>query len=163
MEDRVRFGDVEADLMIGSQRGCPLLVLTDRASLYTKIQKLPSKEATPMVHAIMEKIKEIGPQRIKTMTFDNGLEFAKHDLIKQPFGIKTFFTRPYSSQCKGTVENRIGVLRRWFNKGESIDDDTDQEIQIIEDKINNRGVRQLDYLSPIEKIKSTWDYVALDS
>ncbi|MCY4297911.1 MAG: IS30 family transposase [Flavobacteriaceae bacterium] len=130
---------------------------------YTKIQKLPSKEATPVAQAIIEIIHEIGPQLMKTMTFDNGLEFAKHDLIKQPFGIETYFTRSYSSQEKGTVENRIGVLRRWFTKGESIDDDTDQEIQIIEDKINNRGIRQLDYLSPIEKITSTWAHVVLDS
>ncbi|MCY3998687.1 MAG: hypothetical protein OXC92_03815 [Flavobacteriaceae bacterium] len=44
-----------------------------------------------------------------------------------------------------------------------MDDDINQEIQIIEDKINHRGVRQLDYLSPIGKIKSTWAHVALDS
>ena len=163
VEERVRFGDFEVDLMMGSQIGCPLLVLTDKASWYTKIQKLPSKEATPVAQAIIEIIHEIGPQLMKTMTFDNGLEFAKHDLIKQPFGIETYFTRSYSSQEKGTVENRIGVLRRWFTKGESIDDDTDQEIQIIEDKINNRGIRQLDYLSPIEKITSTWAHVVLDS
>ncbi len=163
VEERVRFGDFEADLMIGSKTGCPLLVLTHRASLYTKIQKLPSKGDTPVVQAIIENIREISPQLMKTITFDNGLEFAKHNLIKQQFGIETYFTRPYWSQEKGTVENRIGVLRRWFTKRKSIDDDTNQEIQIIEDKINNRGVGKFDYLSPIEKIKSTWSHVALDS
>ena len=112
VEERVRFGDFEADLMIGSKTGCPLFVLTDRASRYTKIQKLPSKGATPVVQAVIENIREIGPQLMKTIPFDHGLELAKHHLIKQQFGIETYFTRPYSSQEKGTVENRIGILRR---------------------------------------------------
>jgi len=163
VEDRVRFGDFEADLMIGRKTGCPLLVLTDRASLYTKIKKLPGKDATKVVEAIIEMIQKIGPQRVKTITFDNGLEFAKHVRIKKLFGIETYFTRPYSSQEKGTVENRIGVIRRWFSKGESIDEITDQEIQQIENKMNNRGVRKFEYLSPMEKIKSTWGHVALDT
>ncbi len=70
---------------------------------------------------IIENIKEIGPQVMKITTFDRGLEFTKHYLIKQLFGIETVFNRPYSFQEKGTVENRIGVLGRWFTKGEIID------------------------------------------
>ncbi len=69
--------------------GCSLQTVV---SLSTSWQK-----KTPVVHAIMEKTKEIGSQVIKTMAFDNGLEFAKRDLIKKQFSIKTFFTRPYPS------------------------------------------------------------------
>lgn len=159
VEERVRFGDFEADFMIGSKTGCPLLVLTDRARMYTNIKKLPANEATQVVEAIIEIIQKIYPQMVQTMTFDNGLELVKHGRIKPLFGVETYVTRPY----KGTVENRIGVLQRRFFKGKSINQCTDQQIQIIEDKMNNRGVRQLEYLSSVEKINATWDHVALAS
>ena len=53
---------------------------------------------------------------IKTITFDNGKEFSRHNKIAIDLNVKTYFTRPYTSQDKGTVENRIGVIRRFFPK-----------------------------------------------
>ena len=90
------------------------------------------------------------------MTFDNGKEFAKHKEIADKHGVKTYFTRPYTSQDKGTVENRIGLIRRFLPKRTDLNLVSEQRIKEIEKLINNRRVRKFRYISPIEKLKSTW-------
>lgn len=64
-------------------------------------------------------IVKLGPiqNSIKTLTFDNGLAFAKHELMATALQVTTYFTRPYTSRDKGTIESKIGQLRRWFPKG----------------------------------------------
>ena len=89
--------------------------------------------------------------QIKTLTFDNDLAFAKHELIAKVLNVKTYFTRPYTSQDKGTVENRIGVIRRFFPKGTDMTKVHWNTIKSVERKLNNRPVRKFNYLSPKEK------------
>ncbi len=156
VDNRQRIGDIEVDLMLGKRNGPPLLVMTDRATLVTKIDLLPSKNAGLVADTITDRILKIGSPWIKTMTFDNGLEFAKHEKIAKACGVKTYFTRPYTSQDKGTVENRIGLIRRWLPKGCDLSTIHIEQIKKIEAYINNRRVRKFGYLSPIEKLKSTW-------
>ena len=157
VERRVRFGDFEADLMIGKQTGQPLLVLVDRASLYTIIEKLSSKEADVVAATISRRIHQLGIEKVHTMTFDNGKEFARHLKVAQDCQLDTYFTRPYTSQDKGTVENRIGVIRRWWPKGTDLNQVSDSEIKRIETLLNNRPVRKHKYLNPIEKMHQLWD------
>jgi len=90
------------------------------------------------------------------MTFDNGKEFAGHKAIAEKHAVKTFFTRPYTSQDKGTVENRIGLIRRFLPKKTDLNLISQSRIKEIESLINNRRVRKFGYISPIEKLKSTW-------
>jgi len=162
VESRNRIGDIEVDLMIGKQDGPPLLVMTDRATLITTLDKLKSKNADDIAAIINEKIDRLGSSWIKTMTFDNGKEFARHAKIRDHGNVKTFFTRPYTSQDKGTVENRIGLIRRWLPKGCDLNKISDKRIAEVEKMINNRKVKKFGYLTPLEKLKSTWS-VALIS
>lgn len=69
---------------------------------------------------------------------------------KQKTGAEAYFTRPYTSQDKGTVENRIGVVRRFLPKKTDLRMITHQRIREIERSINNRPIRKFGYLSPIE-------------
>ena len=153
---RNRIGDIEVDLMMGKKHGPPLLVMTDRATLITTLDKLEDKNAEQIARLINQKIARMGTSWIKTMTFDNGKEFAQHMKITQEHGVKTYFTRPYTSQDKGTVENRIGLIRRWLPKGCDLSKVSQERIKEIEKLINNRKVRKFGYISPIEKLKSTW-------
>ncbi|MGK0255145.1 MAG: IS30 family transposase [Mariniflexile sp.] len=98
---------------------------------------------------------------MKTITFDNGKEFSEHQDIAETFNVKTYFTTPYTSQEKGTVENRIGVIRRFFPKKTDLRDITEKRIKQVELSINNRPVRKFNYLSPIEKLNNK--FVALMS
>ena len=117
VQGRSRIGDMEVDLMLGKQDGPPLLVMTDRAIMVTKIDLLPSEEAHRVAATIADRVLRVGCSWIKTITFDCGLEFAGHGTVAQRCGVKTYFTRPYTSQHKVTVENRIGLIRRWLPKG----------------------------------------------
>ncbi|MGB5941909.1 MAG: IS30 family transposase, partial [Leeuwenhoekiella sp.] len=113
---RSRIGDVEVDLMMGSNHKSALLVMTDRATLVTMLEKLEGKGADEVYEKMKKRLTGFDHSWIKTITFDNGKEFAQHHKIARDLKVKTYFTRPYTSQDKGTVENRIGVIRRFFPK-----------------------------------------------
>lgn len=156
VDERSRLGDIEVDLMMGKDHKSALLVMVDRATLITKMDKLEGKDADRISEIIQDRIQKIGSSWIKTMTFDNGKEFSKHQDIADKHGVKTFFTRPYTSQDKGTVENRIGVIRRWLPKGTDLREVSDKEIKKIQSYINKRRIKKFGYISPIDKLKSTW-------
>ncbi len=120
VDQRTRLGDIEVDLMMGKDHKSALLVMVDRATLITTMDKLDGKDAGRVEQVISERIDRIGSSWIKTMTFDNGKEFSRHQDIADKHGVKTFFTRPYTSQDKGTVENRIGVIRKVASKGNGL-------------------------------------------
>ncbi len=149
---RKRRGDYEVDLMIGKNRKPALIVLTDRKLRLTELIKIENKKAKYISKKIIERVR-LKSIKIHTMTFDNGLEFADHQIIAKALGIKTYFTRPYTSQDKGSVENRIGVIRRFLPKGTDVSKIHHNTIRTIESKINNRPLRIFDYLTPNEKNK----------
>ncbi|WP_051931314.1 IS30 family transposase [Gillisia sp. Hel_I_29] len=156
INERKRIGDIEVDLMMGKDHKSALLVMTDRATLITKLDKLDGKDSTTVAKIINQCIARIGSSWVKTLTFDNGKEFAQHESIAKKHKVKTCFTRPYTSQDKGTVENRIGVIRRFLPKKTDLNLVNHQRIKEIEKMINNRRIRKFGYISPIEKLKSTW-------
>jgi len=84
------------------------------------------------------------------------MERSLPDIIADKHGVKSYFTRPYTSQDKGTVENRIGLIRRFFPKKTDLNIISEHRIKEVEQLINNRRVRKFGYISPIEKLKSTW-------
>ena len=150
--DRSRVGDLEADLMIGSNHQGALLVLTDRATLHTRLHLLPCKESSFIKEAILKCLQR-NPYKAHTLTFDNDKAFVEHEAIAEKASLKTFFTRPYTSQDKGTVENRIGVIRRFFPKKTNLTFVTQQQVQEVETKLNNRPVRKFNYLTPNQALQ----------
>ena len=153
VNQRKRKGDLEVDLMMGKNHKPGLIVITDRKTLETKLIKLTTKKAKVVANKIIAKlIKE--NSRIHTLTFDNDLAFADHQRIATLLEVKNYFTRPYTSQDKGTVENRIGVIRRFFPKSTDMSKVHHNTIRSIERKLNNRPVRKFNYLTPIEKKNS---------
>lgn len=153
IEDRTRIGDIEVDLMLGKNHKSALLVMTDRTTLVTMIERLENKSAEHVYTKIVERLSRINKSWIKSITFDNGKEFALHYKIAKEFNVKTFFTRPYTSQDKGTVENRIGVIRRYFPKRTDLNLISDERIKEVEKYINFRPIRKFNYNNPIEVLK----------
>ena len=86
---------------------------------------------------------------VKTVTLDNDQSFAQHYRLHK-MGIETFFTHPYSSQEKGSVENRIGVIRRFFDKKTEFKKIDQLEVRKVEKMINDRPMRIFKYRSPNE-------------
>ena len=159
IERRNRIGDIEVDLMMGKDHKPGLIVLTDRTTLETHLIKTNSKKAKHISDKIIRRLKR-HKMKIRTLTFDNDLAFAHHERIAKRLGVKTYFTRPYTSQDKGTVENRIGVTRRFFPKGTDMTNIHYNTIKSVETKLNNRPVRKFKYLSPLQ-MKELFNPVAL--
>ena len=136
--------------------------MTDRATLQTRLRKLKDKGSKEVSKAIKTLIRS-NPFKTRTLTFDNDLAFSCHNEIAEEFSIKTYFTRPYTSQDKGTVENRIGVLRRFFPKKTNLTFVSGQMVGQIERKLNNRPVRKFNYKTPNQVLQKkialiTWTY-----
>lgn len=154
VDKRNRIGDIEVDLMMGSNHKSALLVMTDRTTLVTMIEKLKSKNAEEINQKMMKRLTQFNCCWIKTITYDNGKEFALHHQIAKSLNVKTYFTRPYTSQDKGTVENRIGVIRRFFPKKTDLRKITDDRIKEVERLLNYRPIRKFNYKNPIEQLKN---------
>ena len=102
-----------ADLILFGNRGKSLLTLEERHSRLLLAQTLTSKAATPAVSAIAQLLSPFSPQWRRTVTFDNGTEFARHHQL-HALEIQTFFCATRSPWQKGVVENGIGRLRRFL-------------------------------------------------
>ena len=147
VRQRKRLGDLEVDLMMGKDHKGALLVTTDRASLFTRLVKLDGKSSKEVYKALIKRLAKI-KYPLHTLTFDNDKAFSEHTTVGEKLSVDTFFTRPYTSQDKGTVENRIGVIRRFIPKKTDLRTVNAKQIRKIENKINNRPVRKYNYLTP---------------
>jgi IS30 family transposase len=147
VQKRSRPGDIEVDFMMGKNHKGALLVMTDRATLHTSLHKLEHRQSNEVSKTIIKKLKK-AEYPLHTMTFDNDKGFADHMVVADALQINTYFTRPYTSQDKGTVENRIGQVRRFFPKKTDLSAVTDRQVKQVEQFLNDRPVRKFNYQTP---------------
>ena len=147
---RKRLGDYEVDLMMGKGHQSALLVITDRKTIKTRIRKVKGKGSEAIADKIIQMI-QANKMPAKTFTFDNDLAFAAHEWVAKQLKAKTYFAHPYTSQEKGTVENRIGVLRMFFPKKTDFNLIHSSRIKSVENSINIRPVRKFGYRTPNEE------------
>lgn len=150
VNSRLRFGDWEGDSMLGGKRGPIISVQQERKSRYILLSKCKDKSAVATRKAITTKFKQIAEPLLQTFTLDRGTENAQWQL----FGVDTYFCDPYSSWQKGSVENVIGLLRRYLPKGKSLKNLTPAQLKILQDKINHRPRKSLDFQTPHEVLLS---------
>jgi IS30 family transposase len=105
-------GHWEADLMLFSTYGQAVLVAHERQSRIVLLARQPSKAAAPTAEQLQAWLRLLPPGLRKTITFDNGTEFAQHYKLTQQLGIQTFFCDTHSPWQKGGIENAIGRMRR---------------------------------------------------
>lgn len=146
VDERSRIGDWEADLVIGDEGVA--LTLTERKSRFTFLRIFPSKHAAPITEAIIELLK--WDARIKTITFDNGKEFAGHQEIAAALNADCYFAHPYASWERGTNENTNGLLRQYLPRKRNFKEVSSQEEISIMDKLNSRPRKCLDFHTPYE-------------
>jgi len=146
-----RFGDFESDLMESTRKTkAALSVQKERKSQYVCLKKVADKTANENNRAIKENLSIFPKKMLHTITYDNGRENVKHEEISKFFKINSYFCDAYSSWQKGGVENVIGLVREYLPKGTDLDKITDEEIQVIEDRLNNRPRKSLGYKTPKE-------------
>ena len=144
-----RIGDWEADTIIGAGHKGVIMSHVERKSKYTKLVKLPDKSAGSVVHACGRVLLPLA-ERIKTITYDNGKEFAYHTEIAATLGAKSYFAKPYHSWERGLNEHTNGLVRQYFPKGTDFSALSNADIQMVEDKLNSRPRKILGYKTPSE-------------
>jgi IS30 family transposase len=149
---RLRIGDWEVDSVIGCMHQSSIVTLVERVSRYTVIIKVNSKEAVGVAQAIVNRCKS-NNLPVKTITGDNGLEFAEHVKIANELGIDFYFTHPYCSWEKGTNENTNGLIRQYFPKGTDFNLITQEMLDKVEKELNNRPRSCLKFDCPSEVLK----------
>ena len=147
VETRSRIGDWEADTVIGKQGGAVLVTLAERKSRFSMIIKAENKTAAAVSAAITKAMAPYAAN-VHTLTYDNGKEFAYHQKVSDGLDAKGFFAHPYHSWERGLNENTNGLIRQYLPKGKSFDDLSDQEVQDIMDKLNNRPRKCLGFKTP---------------
>jgi len=153
VQDRKEPGHWESDLVVG--RGKTALQTTvERMSRYTRIVKVADKSARESHHALVGALKAFPASLRRSITYDNGPENVEHHLVNQEIGTRSFFCEPYHSWEKGSVENRNGHIRRAFPKRTNFDTIPDSEIQRVEDNINTRPMKCLDFKTSVEVLSS---------
>jgi len=154
VDQKSRFGDLEIDTVMGKNHKGALLTINDRLTGMVWIRLLEGKEAQPLAKATVEALNPI-KDLLHTITADNGKEFARHQQIAEQLKLNVYFARPYHSWERGANENTNGLIRQYFIKGSSFDGITNKRVQWVQDKLNNRPRKRLNYLTPNEK----YDYV----
>jgi len=149
VDQKQRLGDLEIDTMIGQNHKGALLTINDRVSSYVIIEKLNGKDAKELALKVIERLSSY-KKRIHTITSDNGKEFAEHKMISSELKVDFFFAKPYHSWERGANENTNGLIRQYFPKKTSFENLSDQDIKRVEDILNNRPRKKLNFLTPNE-------------
>jgi IS30 family transposase len=149
VDDKQRFGDLEIDLVIGKDHKGALLTINDRSTGMLQMKKLESKDAEIVKDATIELLEKWKPI-LKTITSDNGKEFAKHQLIAKTLEIDYYFANPYCSWERGANENLNGLVRQYFPKGSDFSLITSEQVEMVVEKLNNRPRKRHQYNSPNE-------------
>ena len=150
VEKRRRIGDWENDTIVSRQSKVAINVLTDRKSRATFLKRLQQKTSEETKLAILGSLGKYPANYRYTITYDNGSENTEHEEINKVLDIKSYFCEPYHSWEKGTVENTIGLIRRWIPKKTDLANVSEIEIADIESWLNNRPRKCLNYKTPSE-------------
>jgi len=147
VEKKERFGDLEIDTIIGSDHKGAILTINDRASGFLKMKKLEKRTSEEVYKAVIELL-ENEMEYLKTITGDNGKEFADHKKISEFLKIGFYFANPYSSWERGANENLNGLIRQYIPKKTDFSTIDDQYVQYVANKLNDRPRKRFDYQTP---------------
>jgi IS30 family transposase len=150
-ENRTEIGHWEADTVLGKLGGPCLVTMADRASRYLLAEKIEKRSSEPLKDKMITMLRRLPKERVKSITPDMGIEFAKHaDVTEALGGVPFYFPAPHSPWQRGTNENTNGLLREYFPKSFDFSSCPDVQIALYIQKLNLRPRKCLLWLSPSE-------------
>jgi IS30 family transposase len=148
-QGRRRYGHWEADLMMFSKYGQAVLTVHERKSRILLATRPRTKAAKPIARKLVRLFATLPPRLRRTITFDNGTEFARHDKLHR-LAIKTFFCDPYAPWQKGGIENAIGRMRRFMPRKTDLATLPSKRFIALVSAHNNTPRKCLDFSTPAE-------------
>ena len=150
VEGRKRRGHWEGDTVSGILGTGGIVTLVERKSRYLMAWKIDNKTADLTKEVIVSLFEDMPSRMIKTLTFDNGKEFAGHEEIAALIGAKVYFAHPGHPGERGTNENTNGLIREYLPKGVDFRKITNNEVQRVVERLNNRPRKCLGFRTPRE-------------
>ena len=146
--DGKRFGDFEMDTIVGRGNHGAIVTLIERSTNMLFMRKLKNgKNAKELARTVIHLLSPF-KDHIKSITTDNGTEFACHEMITKSLGVTIYFADPYASWQKGAIENANGLIRQYVQKKETFEHISQQQITKYSKKINMRPRKKLDFKTP---------------
>ena len=141
--DGVRFGDFEMDTIVGKDNCGAIVTLVEKQTNMLFMRKLKHGKNAKKLAETVKKILMPFKGKIKSITTDNGMEFAAHEIISKSLGVPVYFADPYSSWQKGAIENANGLVRQYIPKSAAFSNFSQQKITKFMAKINGRPRKKL--------------------
>jgi IS30 family transposase len=154
VDRRGRYGDWEGDTIVGANHRGGAVTLVERKSGYLLLGKVPNLRAATVRQVAAERYRSLPPALRKTLTLDNGKEFAEHDQLAAEAALRIYFAKPYCSWQRGTNENTNGLIRQFFPKGTDLAHIPEHRFTKVQQLLNNRPRKRLGYRTPNEILAS---------
>lgn len=152
INDRSEVGHYEGDLVVSKGSFSQvLLVMIERSTRAIQVRKLPKKDAQTVLDGILEIVRSASIP-VKSITFDNGTEFAKHYILRKDHNIMTYFCDVYASWQKGSVERANRLIRRFLPRTIPLSEVSQRLVQEVQESINQIPRKCLNYLTPQEVV-----------
>jgi len=148
--DRTQPGHWEGDLIVGKNQRSAIGTLVERQTRLIRLMHLPTRDADSLRLAIATTMGGLPPALTRSITWDQGIEMARHTDITADLGVKVYFCDSRSPWQRGSNENANGLLRQYFPKGTSLNIHTPDHLRAVEYEINNRPRHILGDRSPTE-------------
>ena len=154
IEDRAIPGHWEGDLLAGTGNSY-IATLVERHSRFTILVKVPSKETATVVAALSRQIRKLPASLRRSLTWDRGLEMARHKSFTVATKVNVYFCDPQSPWQRGTNENTNGLLRQYFPKRTDLSAVPQAELDKVALRLNQRPRKTLGFETPASKLQAS--------
>jgi IS30 family transposase len=151
---RRRYGDWEGDTIVGKGRRSALVTLVERKSGYVRLARIDNMKSATTIRAARRRLKDLPPSLRRSLTLDNGKEFAQHATLTKRLGLEVYFADPSAPWQRGTNENTNGLVRDFFPKGTDLVNIPEHRFTKVQQLLNDRPRKRLGYRTPNEVLAS---------
>ena len=146
-------GHWEVDLIDSYLKRGGIQVICERKTRYALLTKMQTLRGIEARTTLIQRMKKLPSSMVKTLTYDNGPENTYHVFVNRHLGTQSYFCHPYHGWEKGTVENTIGIVRRFYPKGTNFTEVSEGDVQNLETWLNDRPRKCLAFRTPLEAFK----------
>lgn len=150
VEARLIPGHWQGDILKGHANGSAVGTLVERTTRLVLLARMPGLDSRSVVQGFARKLRSIPQPLRKSMTYDQGREMARHELLSKKLKLQVYFADPHSPWQRGTNENTNGLLRQYLPKRTNLAALTQSELNAVAARLNNRPRQKLNWMTPNE-------------